>query len=83
MTRFHTTSEGNIPFTAEEELEWDARELAFAQALPKIKIKAKIAELEASITPRRQREAILNIDTSWLADVELQIAQLRQQLAGM
>jgi hypothetical protein len=24
MTRFHTTSEGNIPFTAEEEAEWDA-----------------------------------------------------------
>jgi hypothetical protein len=24
--RFHATSEGNIPFTAEEEAEWDARE---------------------------------------------------------
>jgi len=24
MTRFHTTAEGNIPFTAEEEAEWDA-----------------------------------------------------------
>lgn len=24
MTRYHTTSEGNIPFTAEEEAEWDA-----------------------------------------------------------
>lgn len=28
--RFHTTSEGNIPFTAEEEAEWDAKEVAFA-----------------------------------------------------
>ena len=26
MTRFHTTSEGNIPFTAEEEVEWDVME---------------------------------------------------------
>lgn len=26
MSRFHTTSEGNIPFTAEEEAEADVRE---------------------------------------------------------
>jgi hypothetical protein len=44
------------------------------------KIKSDIAALEASVTPRRQREAILAIDTTWLADVELQIGQLRQQL---
>jgi hypothetical protein len=30
MTRFHTTSEGNIPFTAEEEAEWDAEEAQWA-----------------------------------------------------
>lgn len=29
--RFHTTSEGNIPFTAEEEAEWDAKEVARAE----------------------------------------------------
>lgn len=28
MTRFHSTAEGNIQFTAEEEAEWDAREAA-------------------------------------------------------
>jgi len=49
----------------------------------KAKIKADIATLEASVTPRRQREAILSIDTTWLADVELQIGQLRQQLAEL
>jgi len=27
--RFHTTSEGNIPFTLEEEAEWDAKEAAW------------------------------------------------------
>lgn len=26
MTRFHATPEGNVPFTAEEEAEWDAWE---------------------------------------------------------
>jgi hypothetical protein len=49
----------------------------------KAKIKADIATLEATITPRRTREAILAIDTVWLADVELQIGQLRQQLAEL
>jgi hypothetical protein len=26
MTRFHATSKGNVPFTAEEETEWDVEE---------------------------------------------------------
>ena len=30
MARFHTTAEGNIPFTAEEEAEFDAMEAAHA-----------------------------------------------------
>jgi len=47
----------------------------------KAKIKADIAALEEKVTPRRTREAILAIDTTWLADIELQIGQLRQQLA--
>jgi hypothetical protein len=49
----------------------------------KDKIKADIAALEALVTPRRQREAILSIDTTWLADIEIQIGQLRQQLAEL
>jgi hypothetical protein len=28
MARFHATAEGNVPFTAEEEAEWDAMETA-------------------------------------------------------
>jgi hypothetical protein len=28
MARFHATAEGNVPFTAEEEAEWDAMEAA-------------------------------------------------------
>jgi hypothetical protein len=83
MARFHATSEGNVPFTEEEEIQWDAEIAEYAKEQPKILIKAEIAALEATITPRRQREAILSIDTTWLADIELQIGQLRQQLAGM
>lgn len=30
MTRFHATAQGNVPFTAEEEAEWDAMEAARA-----------------------------------------------------
>ena len=41
---------------------------------------SQIAKLEASITPRRQREAILGIDNGWLADVNAQIVALRAKL---
>ncbi len=30
MTNYHATSEGNIPFTAEEEAEWAAEQAAWA-----------------------------------------------------
>jgi hypothetical protein len=67
------------------QLEGDALIDAQAQKVEdeKTKIKSDIAALEATITPRRTREAILAIDTVWLADVELQIGQLRQQLAEL
>jgi hypothetical protein len=35
--RYHATSEGNIPFTTEEELEWDIKEANF-QALKDSKL---------------------------------------------
>jgi hypothetical protein len=66
-------------------LDLNDEQLAEAQAQKiedeKAKIKSDIAALESSVTPRRQREAILAIDTTWLADIEIQIGQLRQQLA--
>jgi hypothetical protein len=66
-------------------LDLNDEQLVLAQAQKiedeKAKIKAEIAALEDSVTPRRQREAILSIDTTWLADIEIQIGQLRQQLA--
>ena len=30
MTRYHATPNGNVPFTPEEEAEWDAKEAAYA-----------------------------------------------------
>jgi hypothetical protein len=30
MTRYHATPEGNVPFTPEEEAEWDAQEAEYA-----------------------------------------------------
>lgn len=65
-------------------LDLNAEQLVEAQAQKvedeKAKIKADIAALEATITPRRTREAILGTDNGWLADQEAAIAALRAQL---
>jgi hypothetical protein len=47
----------------------------------KVKIKTDIELLEDSVTPRRQREAILKTDNGWLDEVESKINALRTQLA--
>lgn len=41
---------------------------------------AEIATLEAEITSRRIREAILGIDNGWLSDKEQEIKDLRKKL---
>jgi hypothetical protein len=69
-----------VDLTPEEEAQREAEYLAEQAQAEKNRILSDIYALEASVTPRRQREAILAIDTTWLADVELQIGQLRQQL---
>lgn len=65
-------------------LDLNAEQLVIAQAQKiedeKTKIKSDIAALEDSVTPRRQREAILGTDNGWLANVDLEIAELRGQL---
>jgi len=80
MSNHHATAEGNVPFTEEEEIEWAADQVIFAQERSKMSIKAEIAALEKLVTPRRTREAILAIDTTWLTEQEAAIALLRQQL---
>lgn len=43
-------------------------------------ILAQIVELEATVTPRRLREAAVGIDGGWLKDVDDQIADLRKKM---
>lgn len=43
-------------------------------------ILAKIAELEASVTTRRMREALLGTDNGWMKALDEQIATLRNGL---
>ena len=43
-------------------------------------VKQQIAALEATISERRKREAILGTDGGWLAGIDAQIATLRAKL---
>lgn len=47
---------------------------------PKDAIRAEIAKLEASLTPRRLREALLSGEHDAIAAIDQQIAKLREQL---
>jgi hypothetical protein len=74
------TTDGPVPFTAEEELEANQREAEWKSKEAKRNALAQISILEAQITTRRMREASLGIDNGWLADIDAQIATLRKQL---
>ena len=54
MTRYHTTSNGNVPFTPEEETEWDAQEAEYAAG----------ADDRAAVEVRKERDAKLAA-TDW------------------
>ena len=49
MTRYHATSEGQVPFTPEEEAEWDAMEAEYAAG----------ADDRAAEEVRTKRDALL------------------------
>lgn len=44
---------------------------------------AQIAEIEKTVTQRRMREATLDIDGGWLANIEDQIDVLREELKNV
>lgn len=72
MTRYHTTAEGNIPFTAEEEKLHDEREAAW---LARRELEAKEHEVLAAIE-KNKMESIRSL----LADgntVEQVVAQIQ------
>jgi hypothetical protein len=79
--RYHTTATGKIPFTPDEEAARDAEEAAWLSDEPKRNALRQIAAIEAGITQRRQREALLNAaGAAWLAARDAEIAALRAQL---
>jgi hypothetical protein len=69
-----------VDLTPEEEAQREAEYLAEQAQAEKNRILSDIYALEASITPRRTREAILGTDNGWLAAQEATIAALRAQL---
>ena len=70
-----------VVMSAEEEAEIRAEWAAAESLRPTQDILKQITTLESTITPRRQREAILTEEgRTWLEGVEEQIAILRNQL---
>lgn len=73
MTRYHATSEGNIPFTAEEEAEWEAGEATYAAG----------ADDRAAEEARSKRNALIAVtDYYALTDVTMnaEVTTYRQAL---
>jgi hypothetical protein len=69
----------NIETGVSEEVDVLAGEIVFDQ---KAYILSAITSLEAEITPRRQREALLSIEgKEWLATWDTKIKTLRNELA--
>ena len=63
MARFKATLKGNIPFTAEEEVEWDALEAEASNNADSIK----------AYNNRRTRDNLL-VETDWMANSDVTMA---------
>lgn len=79
MTRYHTTTEGDIPFTSEEEAARDVEEAQVPQRLAE-KNNAWIKVQLAALDLKRIRPAAEG-DTECLAELNAQAIALRGQLA--
>lgn len=69
-----------LPAGAVEISAAEAASLRAAQIDPAEAVRQQIAELEASVTPRRLREAVLTGDHSFVESVDKQIAALRRSI---
>lgn len=86
MTRFHATTNGQVPFTEEEELERNAKEANWAEGIPERERKSKIQKLTASLEAGAIEHIIDNMDigqrkklpVDLLANYD-QIKQLRKE----
>lgn len=65
--------------TPEEAANIDADRAAAASAAHNNEIDRQIRELEAKVTPRRLRDALISGDKTFISDIEAQIAALRAQ----
>ncbi len=78
--------EPRLPVGSVRIFDKEAQEIIQAR-LPEVDLKAsirdKIAILEASITQRRLREAMLTGDKSFIERVDAEIFELRKQLQGV
>lgn len=80
MPRYRIENGKQIAFTEAEETARDAEEKAWTDGKAARDIKRTIRTLEAEITPRRLREAILGTDSDWLKNKEAEIATERSKL---
>lgn len=71
----HLLPAGTVPISDD-----DLAALRASQLDPAAAIRGQIADLEATVTPRRMREAVLSNDYSFIEDVDQQIAALRSSL---
>ena len=81
MPRYSLVDGVKVPYTAEEETARDAEEAAWAAGETVRNAQAEINHLEATVTPRRMREAVAGgAGADWLAAVETAIATERAKL---
>ena len=80
MPRYRVDAGKQLAFTEAEEPARDAEEKAWSDGKAERDIKRTIRTLEAEISPRRMREAILGTDSDWLKNKEAEIATERGKL---
>lgn len=82
MPRYHNKGvKGLVQYTAEEEVEADAAEAAWAAGATQRNAQAEIARLESEITNRRLRDAVLTpAGKTWMENQETLIAAERAKL---
>ena len=80
MPRYRVENGKQIAFSEAEEAARDAEEKAWSDGKAERDIKRTIRTLEAEISPRRMREAILGTDSDWLKNKEAEIVTERAKL---
>lgn len=78
----HLLPEGSRRMNTEEAQEVLIKNSLTSEDVRTMVVRRKIVELEASVTQRRLRDAILSGDLSFVEGVDAKIAQLRDELAN-